>query len=334
MDSLWMDGTQLPSFPALDGDLHTDVLIIGGGLCGLLCAYRLGQAGVRCALIEAERICGGVSARTTAKLTSQHGLIYHELVKRFGPEAARLHYDVQEEALAQYGALCGTIDCGFERMDAYVYETGGTQRLEAEKAALDRLGIPADCLSRLPLPLDAAGAIRFRNQAQFDPLRFACAIAPDLNLFERTAARVIDGHTVVTDRGRITAQKIIVATHFPILNRHGMYFLKLYQHRSYVLALEGAQDVHGMFVDERETGISLRNANGLLLVGGGAHRTGKRGGGWDALTAFVRESYPGASEVCRWATQDCMTLDGKPCIGRYAGSTPVLYVATASAGGA
>ena len=113
-----------------------------------------------------------------------------------------------------------------------------------------------------------------------------------------------------------------------------MYFLKLYQHRSYVLALEGAQDVHGMFVDERETGISLRNANGLLLVGGGAHRTGKRGGGWDALTAFVRESYPGASGVRRRATQDCMTLDGKPCIGRYAGSTPVLYVATASAGGA
>ena len=328
MDSLWMDGTQLPSFPALDGDQHTDVHIIGGGLCGLLCAYRLGQAGVRCALIEAERICGGVSARTTAKLTSQHGLIYHELVKRFGPEAARLYYDVQEEALAQYGALCGTIDCGFERMDAYVYETGGTQRLEAEKAALDRLGIPADCLSRLPLPLDAAGAIRFRNQAQFDPLRFACAIAPDLNLFEQTAARVIDGHTVVTDRGRITAQKIIVATHFPILNRHGMYFFKLYQHRSYVLALEGAQDVHGMFVDERETGISLRNANGLLLVGGGAHRTGKRGGGWDALTAFVRESYPGVSEVCRWATQNCMTLDGVPYIRQYAGSTPSLYVAT------
>lgn len=84
MASLWTDGVSLPSFPSLDRDLETDVLIIGGGLCGVLCAYRLEQAGVRYALIEAGRICGGVSARTTAKITSQHGLIYHQLLHRLG----------------------------------------------------------------------------------------------------------------------------------------------------------------------------------------------------------------------------------------------------------
>ena len=328
MDSLWTDGVCLPSFPALDHELETDVLIIGGGLCGVLCAYRLQEAGVRYALIEAGRICRGVTARTTAKLTSQHGLIYHDLLRRLGPERARQYYDVNEAALARYRALCRTMDCGFEDRDAYVYETGGTERLEAEKAALDRLGIPADGLSCLPLPVPAKGAIRFRNQAQFHPLRFVREIAKGLNIFEHTAARAFDGRAVVTDGGRISARRIIVATHFPLFTKHGAYFLKLYQHRSYVLALEGVQDVRGMFVDERETGLSLRNAEGLLLLGGGAHRTGKRGGGWNELTAFARASYPGAREVGRWATQDCMTLDGVPYIGRYARSTPTLYVAT------
>ena len=328
VDSLWMNDVTMPSFPALDHDCRTDVLVIGGGLCGLLCAYRLQQAGVRCMLIEAERICSGTTGYTTAKLTSQHGLIYHTLLERFGPELARQYYDANEAALEQYRALSASIDCDFEPKDAYVYEAGGTQKLEQEKAALDRLGIPADCLSRLPLPLPASGAIRFRNQAQFHPLKFVRAIAQGLEIYEHTAARAYDGRAVVTDGGRIIAQRILVTTHFPIFNRHGAYFLKLYQHRSYVLALAGAPDVQGMYVDEADTGLSMRNAGGLLMLGGGAHRTGKRGGCWDELTAFAREHYSDAREVCRWATQDCMTLDGMPYIGPYAQSTPGLFVAT------
>ncbi|MGN0997594.1 MAG: FAD-dependent oxidoreductase [Candidatus Ventricola sp.] len=328
MASLWTDGVSLPSFPSLDHDLETDVLIIGGGLCGVLCAYRLEQAGVRYALIEAGRVCGGVSARTTAKITSQHSLIYHRLLQGLGPERARQYYDANEAALAQYRALCPALDCDFETRDAYVYQVGGTDRLEKEKAALDRLGIPADALSRLPIPVNAAGAIRFRDQAQFHPLKFVRAIADGLHIFEHTAARAWDGHAVVTDSGRITARRIVVATHFPLFNKHGAYFLKLYQHRSYVLALSGAQDVHGMYLDERDTGLSLRNAGDLLLLGGGAHRTGKPGGCWAELSAFAKKAWPDAREVCRWATQDCMTLDGVPYIGRYAARTPSLYVAT------
>lgn len=69
---------------------------------------------------------------------------------------------------------------------------------------------------------------------------------------------------------------MIVATHFPFLNKHGSYFLKLYQHRSYVLALDHAQNVQGMYVDACKTGLSFRNYGEYLLLGGGGHRTGKR----------------------------------------------------------
>ena len=131
-----------------------------------------------------------------------------------------------------------------------------------------------------------------------------------------------------TNRGKITAKTFIVATHFPFLNKHGSYFIKLYQHRSYVIALENAPVLDGMYVDESDTGLSFRTYDGKLLLGGGGHRTGKKGGGWNELRDFARRHFPDAREVAHWATQDCMTLDDIPYIGRYSKHTPDLYVAT------
>lgn len=328
MDSLWLATAKLPSFPALSSDLKTDVLVIGGGLCGLLCAHALTEAGVSCALIEADRIMRGVSARTTAKITSQHRLIYDRLIRSRGVEAAQLYREANEAALGRYHRLCGEIDCGFEEKDAYVFDRTGTAALEREWTAMARAGLHATFDDALPLPFPVAGALRLPHQAQFHPLRFAAAIAEGLNIFEQTAALAWDGRAVVTNRGRIAADKVIVATHFPLFNKHGAYFLKLYQHRSYVLALRGAPDVDGMYLDAQETGLSFRNSGEFLLLGGGSHRTGKSGGGYDALRADAKAYYPDAEIAFRWATQDCMTLDGLPYIGQYARSTPDLYVAT------
>ena len=95
-----------------------------------------------------------------------------------------------------------------------------------------------------------------------------------------------------------------------------------------MIALENAPDVGGMYVDEAKTGLSFRNAGDLLLLGGGSHRTGKKGGGWAELSDFARRHFPNARPVARWATQDCMSLDGIPYIGRYSKRTPDLYAAT------
>ena len=138
----------------------------------------------------------------------------------------------------------------------------------------------------------------------------------------------MDGTAAVTDRGQIRADKVIVTTHFPMLNKHGSYFLKLYQHRSYVIALENAQNVSGMYVDDSKTGFSFRNYNNLLLLGGGGHRTGKSGGNWNELRRFAGEAYPDAVERYCWAAQDCMSLDHIPYIGNYSRNTPDLYVAS------
>ena len=328
MDSIWDNGVQMPRFPAFTGDLRTDVLVIGGGLAGLLCAWKLSRAGVDCVLIEQGRIMGGVSGRTTAKLTSQHGLIYGKLLKKFGPDRAYAYWRANEDALAVLRSLAKQADCDFEPQNSFIYATDSRAELEKERVAYEKLGIPFKWESAPELPFPVAGALCFENQAQFHPLKLAAYVAKDLKIYENTKAQAFLGNRVQTPTGRITAKKIIVATHFPLLNKHGAYFLKQYQQRSYVIALENAPPVKGMYLDCRENGLSLRRAGPLLLLGGGGHRTGKEGLGWAMPEEAARRYYPGAKIVARWATQDCMTLDGMPYIGRYSNATPNLYVAT------
>ena len=318
----------MPRFPRLRGEVRADVLVIGGGLTGLLCARELAQAGAQVLLVEADHICGGTTKGTTAKITSQHGLLYHKLIRRFGTEKAGLYLAANQAALEKYRTLCRDIDCGFQEKDAYVYSLDNRKKLEQEVSALESLGFPAELTERPPLPLSAVGAVRFPNQAQFNPLPFAAAMAKDLRIYEHSPVLELGPHTARTAEGMIRAENIIIATHFPILNKHGAYFLKMYQRRSYVLALENAPDVDGMYLDEAEDGLSFRNAQNLLLLGGGGHRTGRRGGGWAALEDFAKRSYPQAKILCRWAAQDCMTLDQIPYIGPYAKGTEGLYTAT------
>lgn len=328
MESLWRAGVELPRFEPLEGEKRTDVLVIGGGLAGLLCAYFLKAAGVDCLLVEADAICAGVTGNTTAKITAQHGLCYRKLLGTFGPERAGQYLRANLEAVETYRRLCREIPCGFESRPALVYARSGRAKLEGEMEALEKLGYQARWAQGLPLPFPTVGAVEFPDQAQFHPLEFAAGIAKGLPIHEHTRVKELRGDTAVTDHGEIRTKHIIVATHFPFLNKRGMYFLKLYQQRSYVLALEGPGDLGGMYLDEDQSGLSLRNAGGLLLLGGGGHRTGKQGGGWRELREVSRRYYPKAVERYHWAAQDCMSLDGAPYIGPYAKGTPRLYVAT------
>lgn len=328
MESIWKNNAQIPSFPSLDTDLKTDVLIIGGGLTGLLCAYKLKQQGIRYALLEADRVCRGVTANTTAKITSQHGLIYGSLLRKFGREAARTYWEIQELALQEFRRLSEGIPCDFQNTSHTVYASEDLTALTEEAEALRTLEIPFEYTNSLPLPVPVKGAVRFADQAQFHPLKFAAGISEGLDIYEQTPVREFTEGGAVTDRGRIRAERIIVATHFPILNKHGGYFLKMYQERSYVLSVEHAADVHGMYLAAEKNGFSFRNHGSQLLIGSGGHRTGKRSNGWQDLEGFAQEQYPQGSVVARWANQDCMTLDGMPYIGRYSKGTPNLYVAT------
>ena len=326
MKSLWQDKTQLPEFPALQQDLQTDVLVIGGGMAGLLTACLLQKKGINTVLVEQDRICCGTTGCTTAKLTAQHGLIYHKLLSSCGQEQAQMYYQANADAVAELKDLCNQGGCALESKENFVYSFD-SRKLELEMSALQKLGIRAKYINQLPVPVQPAGAVGFADQGQCNPLQLADFIAKNLTIYEHTKVTELAGTTAVTNHGKIKAKKIVVATHFPFLNKHGSYFLKLYQHRSYLMALRGAPPLNAMYVDDDKKGFSFSSFDNYLLLGGGGHRTGKQGGSYPELETFRNTHYPTAKEAFRWAAQDTMSLDSIPYIGHYSASTPDLYVA-------
>lgn len=326
--SVWDESVSLPHFPALKKSTKTDVLIIGGGITGILTAYFLKSQGVDCILVEKGRICSGTTHNTTGKITYGHGLIYDKIIKSHGLEIAKGYLLANKAALEKYAELTEGIDCDFEYRDNYVYSKDDRQKIEKEVSALEKLGERAEFCESLKIPVKTVGGVKLPGQAQFNPLKFLAHIAKDLKIYENTFVREMVKNIACTDKAKIFADKVIVTTHFPFINKHGSYFLKLYQHRSYVIGLEGAGDVHGMYVDEDKTGLSFRNYGTYLLLGGGGHRTGKSGGNWGELRDFAKAHYPEASERFFWAAQDCMSLDGMPYIGKYSSRTQKLYTAS------
>lgn len=328
MKSIWSESIVFPYFESLKGSVKTDVLIIGGGIAGILCAHFLQERGVDYILAEGRTICSGITKNTTAKITSQHGLIYDKILKNVGLEKARMYLEANQNSIQIYRKLCKSIDCDFETKTSYVYSLNDRRKLENEAEALNKLGFNAQIKETEGLPFPTAGAVCFQNQAQFHPLKFLSEIARPLHIYENTFVKELKEKTAVTEKGSITFQKLIFTTHFPIDNKHGLYFLKMYQDRSYVIALENGTQVKGMYLDEAKGGMSFRNYGDYLLLGGGSHRTGKNGGNWRELRSFARKYYPCSTEKYAWATQDCMTLDSIPYIGQYSPNTPDYYVAS------
>lgn len=297
-------------------------------MAGLLCANALHSAGVDYVLLEACGICGGITADTTAKLSFQHGLIYDRLIREKGISMAKLYLAANQKALEKYFEMCRDIDCDFEEKNSYIYSLDDREKIIKEAAAFHTLGFHAELEDKLPLPFPVAGAVKVSRQAQFNPLKFASAIAEKLHVYEHSRVYDIKKGSAFCSGGRINAKKIIAATHFPFINRRGLYFLKLYQSRSYVAAAENAAQVDGMYLDENENGMSFRNYKNFLLLGALSHRTGKKSEAWKGLIDFSLRAFPDSPVKYRWAAQDCMTPDGIPYIGRYSPNTENLFVAT------
>ncbi|MBQ7796655.1 MAG: FAD-dependent oxidoreductase [Lachnospiraceae bacterium] len=340
MESIWSkerpriltDNRPLPN--------RAEVVIIGGGMAGLLCAYLLKEAGVAPIVLEADVVCSGQTGNTTAKITSQHELIYDELTTTFGTTTASQYGSINQKTIDEYERIIKEkrMDCEFRRLPAYLYTKteDGARTLEMERVAAKKAGISASIVYETDLPFSVKMALKYDRQAQFHPLKFLSGIVPELEIYEHTRVLRVNGQEAVTEKGTVTADHVVMATHFPFVNFPGFYFARMHQERSYVLALEAKQpdgatvQLDGMYYGIDSDGLSFRSAGNQILLGGGSHRTGKvqKENPYDALRREAAALWPGYRETARWAAQDCMTIDKLPYIGRFSKSRPNWYVAT------
>lgn len=333
MQSIWKQEVQFKSREKLTQDIETEVAVLGAGITGILIGYFLKQAGHEVVLLEANRVCGGQTGNTTAKITAQHGLCYSGLVKACGEDAARAFYRANQNAVEAFQQIVNRegIACAFERQSSILYAAKDASPLHTELRACKTLGMPVQFHPTCELPISVTGALELQEQAQFHPLQFLKPLAESLQIYEHTPAVSVKGNTVTLQNGcKVKAYYIVFATHFPFINVPGLFFARMHQSRSYALALKHAKLPAGMYYGIDGEGISLRTSGDLVLLGGYGHRTGENsaGGNYHSLEKAAQKYFKGSEVVAEWSAQDCMPSDGLPFVGRYASSRPNWFVAT------
>ena len=337
METIWDGQLGMPKGKTLTKGRYVENLVIGAGMAGILTAYLLKKQGREVIVVEAKKIASGQTGRTTAKITAQHGMIYDNMIRKIGRKRAGDYARANEEAIRSYEQIIEEegIRCHFKRCPAYLYTLyeKNKKKLQREAQAAASLSIAASFVEGKDikeLPFGVNSAVRFDGQAQFHPTEFISHLAAGLEIYENTKVLSVRKHTVFTNHGKIEAGNIIFATHYPFVNVPGFYFLRQHQERSYVLAFKGQKELAGMYYSVDENGLSLRSVGGTLLVGGGAHRTGKirEEKGYLGLRKAAYAYYPAAQEAGAWSAQDCMSHDEIPLIGSYSFFRPYWYVAT------
>lgn len=348
-ESYWMAAASVTDYPALESDIETEIAIVGGGLIGITLAYLLKKEGVKVTLIDADRIGQGTTGHTTAKITSQHSLIYDRIASKFGREKAMQYATANETAIRTISELIkeNNIRCDFSNQPAYVYTLLDeyVKKIEDEVKAADTAGIKAAYLDRIPLPFTIKAAMRFDNQAQFHPRKYLLALAKKIpgegsNIFENTKA--VDLHegvtcSVITSCGhKISAPRVVLASHYPFYDRHGLYFARLYPERSYALGVRISKKFpEGMFITAEEPGRSFRSHpdedGEIVIIGGEHHKTGhgeNTFSHYETLRDYSYSIYDVKQITSRWSAQDYTTMDDLPYAGYITSDRKNIFAAT------
>lgn len=329
METCW-DNEHLRERPALRENLVADAVVIGAGLAGLLTAYELQSRGLNVVVLEANRIMSGVSGKTTAKITAHHGLIYSRLYDSVGETAARQYAASNLLSVEKFKRIIDRekIECALEIVPSFVYSLHNKRALEHEAESMRKIGVKTKLVEDTLLPFRTEGALKLDNQAQFNPMSFAKAIADKLTIYEHSRVISIEPNEVVCNGGKVRADYTVMATNYPIINFPGMYFLRQHRERAYVEAIDGASPLDGIYYGF-DGGHSYRNADGAVLITGEIHRTGdKAAEKANNLRRDANIDFPKGKVRCAWSTQDCMSHDGIPFIGRYSIHSPNLFVIT------
>lgn len=357
------------NFDKLSKNISTDICIIGAGLSGLTTGYYLSKAGKKVTIIDQSSICSKTSGCTTGKITSQHGLFYDYLIKSYGVDFARDYLEVNQEAINNINQIVQdeNIKCDLASSSSFVFcdKKSDLNLFNQEISALNRIknevnnssnyhdskkskGIIFDTkfIKELNIPIKNYGGIEFKNQAMFNPRKYAFGLVDAIlknkgTIFENTKATDIkyenNIYKITANDKTITANSVVVATHFPIKNFPGIYFLKMYQDISYVIAIKTPNKVFdGYYINASSPCISFRNVfekegENVALISGNGHKVGRINNNKDAykfLEDVAKKLFNSYEIIDKWSTEDCVSLDKLPYIGNFSKILPNIYVAT------
>lgn len=324
--SIWVDTIEMPSFPKLDKNINIDVLIIGGGITGILCAYELKKRNINAVIVEKRKIGQGITKNATAFITAQHETLYQDIIKEYGASKAKSYLDLNLKAVEKFKELAKIYDIDYEECSSTFFSSTSKEKLKLEKEALDLLGYKYEEINKLPLDIPIVGGISFPNQGVLHPLKLIKELSKNLKIYEDSEVIKLRKNYAYTKNNKIiTFKNVIITTHFPFINRTGFYFTKMYQRRSYVLAIKYPH-FNGTYCNIDGEDLYFRSYKDYLIIGGNDRDTKE-----EHKIEFkdkIKDLIKNKNIEYIWSNQDCVTLDGIPYIGRYDSVHSSWYVAT------
>jgi glycine/D-amino acid oxidase-like deaminating enzyme/nitrite reductase/ring-hydroxylating ferredoxin subunit len=347
--SLWLQDEPMAGYAPLRGGLAVDVAVIGGGLAGLTTALLLKQRGVSVAVLEAGQVGGGVSGNNTAKVTALQSTMYSTVEREHGSQAAAGYAAAATAGVELLGALAvhQNIDCDLRRRPAatFAYSDGERSLVRAEATAAEKAGLPVEWTEQLTMPFPTFGAVRLPGQIVVHPAKYVRGLAAAVDgggchVFEHSRAIEVScggPPRVRTEAGTLTADHVVVATHYPMLAR-GLFFARLDAERSDCVAarLRFGEPPPDLAISAGSPAWSFSvHSDQLhgdhLIIGGQSHPAGQRGvdfGRYSALTEFAERHFDVARITHRWSAQDPKAYDSLPMVGPYTPGSSRLWVAT------
>ncbi|MGQ0480250.1 MAG: FAD-dependent oxidoreductase [Pseudonocardia sp.] len=341
--SLWLDEPSTPLYPPPKTERSFDVLVLGAGITGLTAALLLKRQGRRVGVVEADRVGSGATGNNTAKVTALQSTMISTIRKVRGAEVAAAYARGSLAAVEQVAALVAeeNLDCDLRRRDAFTVavDAGQLSTIEREHAAAERAGLPVHLTDQVDLPYPVAGAVTLPDQLALHPARYARGLAAAVDgdgcrVFERTRATAVSERrgpvTIDTDRGPLTADHVVVATHYPVWDR-GLYFAQMQTMRAYCVAGRVRdRPALGMSITTGDPSWSYQSTGELMIVSGQSHPTGARGidpRRYTELEDHLRQHWDVEEITHRWSAQDALPYDHTPMIGRYSPVSRRMFVA-------
>lgn len=335
---------EAPTYPELTDDVEADIAVVGGGVTGLNTAHKLKKAGFKVVVLEKHTLASGTTGGTTGKVTSQHGLKYADLRRRFGEKTARLYGQANERAIDEIEQIIKAekIECGWERASNYVYtaEPERVSKFKEEARVAADLGLPASFSAKLDLPFKVAGAVEFAGQAKFQAKDYVRSLAKAVDgqgshIYENS--EVIGFHDgepawVKSRSAKVIAKHIVVATKVPAapLVARLSYCFNEFPTTSYIVAGKAASSLKGMYISPDSAHYSILPLSGLLLIGGENrlplvlnHRQY-----YQKLADYGAGNFGFKKVDYMWRAMDYLPYDGIPLIGKVYPWSKYLYTAT------
>jgi len=323
MATIWQSNVQ--QFEKLDQNISCDTTIIGGGVAGLWCAYKLAKAGQSVIVLEAKRVGLGVTAGSTAILSFAQDIVYQTL----DPDTAKKYLDDSKRAIAE---ITNLVKCEKIKFHLFTTKRKGKRQLVRENKFLKARVVQPK------LPYKTRYALEINNCYQLDPLKLVEWLVNQIlknggKIFENTLVQNAPEENILRVKEHtITSKNFIIATHFPYITKVGLYWLKMWQDQNYCLAFPATDDFckGKSYESIDKKGFEYRRVGDKILIDGVSVRTGKKPyrGKYKHIKNHINKYFGNSKNSARYSAQDCMTSDKLPYAGLYSHLMNNVYVVT------